>query len=1050
MTGWSPLGRRAAELGSVSGCFTPDALAQALGLGADETELRATLWRELSSHVTEVLPGMRDGPAEVVDGPRYGWFLSADARHAILSAQRSRGQLRRLIGLAPPLWSGDDFGRLLQALLREDRVSVDGGLSVNDEDQVLAEMRRCGALLDATQFALGTPALDQDRLKAIEGEAKRHIQELQRRRDLLIVLPRKHFGYAEERTLLSRFLRGVEEGGDARPIFLSGIGGVGKSALHARLFRYWQRRKDSPLTVVLDFDRRQLNSGEPIELLREVLRQCAAGLFEKDIGPEQAESLAKELKTARYRLAEVNPDATFDRQLAELASSGMAGLAGAWADPLRQLPIAVAFDSFEALDRRGGRNVDDVLRLEAMLRDQLPNLRSVFSGREEPLPGPAMTMAFGLPARRLRLTGMSRAEGAKLIEAEDRRLAGPEGKPRIMSAQRQRIAEVLHGHPLDMLMFVQFAHGADGDIEALLADLERGRGHQSDFAQAFLYERILDRIDRPEIRALAHPGLVLRQISADLLRDVLAGPCLGRSPSDPLTEIEAERLIAALEEEYWLVEPDDQGFDLRHRPELRRKMLPGMFAPPRSGARPEERAEAEARLSSVTNVCALAADWFAEGPPPGGPPPGDAAALARWQSLPERLRKVHAHYYRAFVAPDRPPDIGPEFARDVDVELGQDVETMPIAWRAQIKALLDQDMSAEEQASLDRVLFEEVEGSRYLQESMAGRGSRAESSGPPEEADPRVLSAARLERDIAAAFAAADFARVEALTWPYFDALARDEGPADSRFLEIAQGGYTRTALWMVLLVVSSRATGNSLRLPLPDPGLSRSFGPLTSAILLSASGEAAPDDVARVLAGGLPLDGPTERYRNDLRANFLPEEALARPLAYRSAALCAPPPFAGLRPGDAFDPDQAAFQKLDRFHQLKTVTLDDLNTLYSERHGARFLLETPTDGRSLRFLRGLSPELYPPLILALRDCDQAALAVLTKVIEQRAPRWPEDVLVSDRALLQETAPLVVETADRYGILPEVALALGGHTPSALRVAQMHRRITEWFCEGAL
>jgi hypothetical protein len=61
--------------------------------------------------------------------------------------------------------------------------------------------------------------------------------------------------------------------------------------------------------------------------------------------------------------------------------------------------------------------------------------------------------------------------------------------------------------------------------------------------QGVLFRRILGHIHNEKIRDLAHPGLILRRITPDLIQKVLAEPCgLG-----PLTEKQAEDYFNALE-----------------------------------------------------------------------------------------------------------------------------------------------------------------------------------------------------------------------------------------------------------------------------------------------------------------------------------------------------------------------------------------------------------------------------------------------------------------------------------------------------------------------
>ena len=87
--------------------------------------------------------------------------------------------------------------------------------------------------------------------------------------------------------------------------------------------------------------------------------------------------------------------------------------------------------------------------------------------------------------------------------------------------------------------------------------------------QAALYWRYLDQIDE-DLRPLAHPGLILRRIDADVILNVLAAPC-GLSVVD---EADAHRLFDRLREEVTLVGPNQDGTDaVRHRSDVRRFML---------------------------------------------------------------------------------------------------------------------------------------------------------------------------------------------------------------------------------------------------------------------------------------------------------------------------------------------------------------------------------------------------------------------------------------------------------------------------------------------
>src|SRR5207302_5892729 len=110
----------------------------------------------------------------------------------------------------------------------------------------------------------------------------------------------------------------------------------------------------------------------------------------------------------------------------------------------------------------------------------------------------------------------------------------------------------------------RFLAGEDGTTQGLDEELRR----------AVLYDRFLSHIEDSRVQRLAHPGLVLRRVTADLVRLVLAGPCgLGEIDATTATE-----LIEKLADEIWLVRRTPDG--LRHQPDVRRAMLRMMSEDP--------------------------------------------------------------------------------------------------------------------------------------------------------------------------------------------------------------------------------------------------------------------------------------------------------------------------------------------------------------------------------------------------------------------------------------------------------------------------------------
>jgi hypothetical protein len=91
---------------------------------------------------------------------------------------------------------------------------------------------------------------------------------------------------------------------------------------------------------------------------------------------------------------------------------------------------------------------------------------------------------------------------------------------------------------------------------------------QENGIQGYLYRRLLGRIADKDVRKLAHPGLVLRRVTPELIEEVLAEPCgivIDESAG-------AEDLFNRLSQEVTLVTYEPDG-SLRHRPDVRRIML---------------------------------------------------------------------------------------------------------------------------------------------------------------------------------------------------------------------------------------------------------------------------------------------------------------------------------------------------------------------------------------------------------------------------------------------------------------------------------------------
>lgn len=1066
--------RRAQMLAAVSGKFAPQTLIDAVDVG-QQTEDQGALVKSLSGQVSEVV------------GEPYCWHLLAAPRRSALMRLRSQAQAERLIERAPPLAKEDRTARLLRRLLRQDIPSVESNRHKDTAEGLSQALLEMGQLLEAAQYAQAVPYLDADKLGALIDETKRMITMLQRRRDMMVLLPQNHVGYEQEREELSAYLRGADSPFDAPkvdskaptwtddlPVFVSGIGGVGKSALMARLFQYWQRRKGEPLTIVLDFDRRQLNKGSPEELYREFLRQAAIGISHKGLPPEQTEQIVAGLNALRSRYvgASATDTGAADHQSQQGYLFMQLGpdFGGDWAAPLRELRIALIFDSFESMDRRGGTSVSTVLEFEETLRQRAQlNIRSVFSGREAPLDEASMVKQFGPKPRRRRLTGLHWKDGADLLRQADRVEAQkrPGRKPLLpWQETRRKITEALKNHPLTLLLAVRFIHTHPDALNELVKDFDAHPAFQAEVAQVFLYTRILDRIDDAEVRGLAHPGLVLRHVDADLIRYVLAGPCLDMD--HPPSPQEAERLRLKLREEYWLVEPiEGQEDGLSHRGDLRAKMLPVLFAgPTQKDSGPETTRKKGLRQKAIS--VALGAERYYQ----DGPPIDDAAAHHRWSKLSRSFRQAHSLYYGALARPLEVPTLDTETARLMRDELTPDeIENLPPAWKSSLQALIGE--AVDDVSVLSEDLKEKAEADRYQAEQAAGRLDL--SLGPKAArapSDPQELSAAQLEREISTHFAQAQFEAVAPLAASYFSNLESDSD-ARARLAKEMLKGFWNTPAWQAILSTEISASGspNQTR----DP-LFHLPGSLKSAIgaFLNREMSGLPGLFFKRSFLGKALIGTTldtyrfaaENYwpKGSLRSKrTVPAQPLVGRLEHLALAVSGYPEQMEVLSRHA--PEIAGFVQELWSHkggpsapkdptQAKPISLRTLSRLYSAGNRQGFELDSGalahTRGNRFiaRMFRGVTPELYAPLTQVLSDAPQDVLTPLYPKLRKKARFWPDLVDVPtasvDDAFWDHR--VLVETVDRVGLMRLFLYLLIEQGVSEVEpIARIHDVITGWF-----
>ncbi|BCB83282.1 hypothetical protein Psuf_005950 [Phytohabitans suffuscus] len=220
------------------------------------------------------------------------------------------------------------------------------------------------------------------------------------------------------------------------------------------------------------------------------------------------------------------------------------------------------------------------------------------------------------------------------------------------------------GNPLTLRVAARYAGHLDpAERDAFLAaGPEATRALDDELRRAVLYDRFLAHIEDDRVRALAHPGLVLRRVTPALIRHVLAPLC----GLDEIDDETAGELFELLADEVWLVTRD--GESLHHRSDVRRAMLRMMLDDP-----------SQAGTARAIHEAAVA--WY-----------GNRA------DLPPEAARVEALYHRLMTLPpeaeippaDAPPAMG----------LGDSIGDLPRPLAAQVRALWGDDLPDEDAALL--------------------------------------------------------------------------------------------------------------------------------------------------------------------------------------------------------------------------------------------------------------------------------------------------------------------------------------------------------------
>ena len=334
---------------------------------------------------------------------------------------------------------------------------------------------------------------------------------------------------------------------------ISGPGGVGKSALVAR-FMLEHYRVDPEVRIplaYLDFDRSVLSISEPGTLLVEILNQLDLQFSDDIKFRELRDSFLQVISAGVQQQSADSKDNDYEK-----VSDFIQQLMTLLENTLGPRPFVIVLDTFEEVQYRGENLAFPLWGILDRMQQLFPFLRVVVAGR-----APVTSLVLGGKQPQQLVLGDLDSEAAvaylKGLGITDPELA-------------QMLVKQLGGVPLSLKLAASVVK-RDG-IESL-KDVSRRPSFfssTSDSAiQGVLFTRILGHLHDPVLEKLAHPGLVLRRLSPEVILNVLNEPCeLGLSSLE-----EAQILFNKLSLETSLVASDTLDGTLVHRPELRRIML---------------------------------------------------------------------------------------------------------------------------------------------------------------------------------------------------------------------------------------------------------------------------------------------------------------------------------------------------------------------------------------------------------------------------------------------------------------------------------------------
>jgi tetratricopeptide (TPR) repeat protein len=510
--------------------------------------------RERESLLDYLLPACE----QVTAGPQQGlWSLSFAERRAALRRLATRQKMRRALD-ANPDRPNSPVQRMFERVMDEQSLDL-ASLSRDELGGLFTVIEWMEDILD------NLPA--QDNLRSVLARA-----------DLLEPMQRLvQHGFVNRQLELDQLHDYVHKGQSTAPLFVFGPGGVGKSTLLARIILQSIAPEDIPFAYI-DIDRATVRPDQPLSFLIDLVDQLQVQVNISDF----AESLTKEISFGIGR----------QEQTRSLESFGGIENVYYYMDQLHDLvqdsvlayrTIVVLIDTFEEAQFLGPSTVWQLLEFVFELHRRFPTFRLILSGRvlpqeflEKAFPQPLKTAntrelalemqlsEIPLPERPINLGVLDLAPARELLRTSIQQA----GVAPLTEQEIDDVIGIVSPNPMCLKLAARLLQ--DEGVEKLRKSRsEMLTKLKAEKIQALLYGRILHHLHNEGVRKVAYPGLIVRRITPDVIREVLAKPC-----GLKLTPGSSEHILFhSLSKEAALVDYDPLDGSLRHRSDVRRAML---------------------------------------------------------------------------------------------------------------------------------------------------------------------------------------------------------------------------------------------------------------------------------------------------------------------------------------------------------------------------------------------------------------------------------------------------------------------------------------------